>query len=235
MKDQLRKQAKSTRAMAGLVIMILVMGFMMAISSGNVIIVQNEIQITSANTNPDRAQAAAWSGLMFYMGVLYATETTFLSGPVNRVHFLSETINGRNATASAGQQIATFSPGLAITFPVIATSVWIYASSTAILDTDTYPEVLASSSLFMIKSYVDHRSVASFSRYLYVKSLGAYREFGSDPTVPVASYYSQLIARIEVDTTRSMLTLERVMPMPVECPRAVASPFHSNLYLPWDK
>lgn len=216
---------------AGFVIVIIVLGFMMAVSTGNFLLVNAERQALQAGKGPDRAVAASYSGIMYYIGILQATDTTFLPGSANnhkRIHFLCNST--LNSTSTAGQQIATWSSvPPAATYPVIATSSWLYASGTALFSSET--DDLASSSAFMLKTYVDQTDSDTLASYVYVKSLGKHTEFQNG--VELNTHYSQHIAKLEIDSVKRTIRIDKLMKMPIEYPKSQTGNFHSKLYRPW--
>ncbi|MFZ2958661.1 MAG: hypothetical protein WA705_17365 [Candidatus Ozemobacteraceae bacterium] len=220
------------RGTAGIIILVLVLGFMMAIATSNNLLVSTESKGASAGSSQGKSLAAAMSGVQFYLGVLNATDTTLNvvtdADAKMRYHFLASSTlqsgpNQQVATRSAGVVSAI---GAATDYPAVSTSAWSFASAPDIVSTD-YD--CPSSSIFIIKTYVDQDNLAS---YVYVKSLGCYREIDDDNSI-IASYYTQLLARVLINTSTSVISLDHLMQTPVEYPSNQLAPFHKVLPLPW--
>ena len=221
---------------AGLIVTILVMGYLMAISTSHNTLIITESRGTSAGSNRIKALAAAWSGVNFYQGLLLATTTTF--EPLTpddcrkRFHFASQ-VPLPSTAVHPHRQMATPSDSLVAAsawydgFVHVATSVWMCASNPAIQPT---PWDIPSSSIFIIKTYVDTVPV-NLASYVYVKSLGCYREIENNEVI--ASYYAQLLARIEISTVTSTLHIDRVVQVPLEFPFSNTAPFHASMSAPW--
>ncbi|HNV71484.1 MAG TPA: hypothetical protein PKO06_17400, partial [Candidatus Ozemobacteraceae bacterium] len=191
-------------------------------------------------SNRIKALSAAYAGLNFYQGLLLATTTTFDRTDWNscreRFHFLARApIAQLNNALYPGRQIATSTVGALAAvgdawyngFIHVATAQWLFASDPAIIPTDFD---VPSSSLFIIKTYVASPA-AGIASYVYVKSLGCYREIQNDEIV--ASYYAQLLARIEISTVTSTLSINRLMQMPLEYPFCATAPFFASMPVPW--
>ena len=221
----------SRNGSVGIIMTVLILGFLMVISMSGVYLVGAEKQGAVAARNPDRAYAAAESGIFYYLGVISATTTTFLTpqaDTLKRIHFLSK--NTRNTVNVGGQQVATYTGRAPVlVFTSIATSTWMFASGTPLF---TNVDDKASSSLFMIKTFADCTNLpVSLASYVYIKSLGVYREM--DNNTPVASYYAQLIARLEVIPGNKQIKIDRIWRMPIEYPYSETASFHANLNMPW--
>lgn len=224
--------AAHRRGMVGMIMVILILAFLMAVSMSGVYLIRAEKQGTISSQYPDRAYAAAEAGIFYYLSVISGTDTTYLTSPADclrRVHFLSSST--RNLTGVAGQQVATWSGAApALTFVSIATSTWMFASGTPLFPGDL--DDRASSSLFVIKTFADYTGTdSSLASFVYIKSLGVYREMNAD--TPVASYYAQLIARLEVFPATREVKIDRLWRCPIEFPFSQTASFHSNLNKPW--
>ncbi|MEW5993062.1 MAG: hypothetical protein AB1744_01535 [Candidatus Zixiibacteriota bacterium] len=233
-----RRQFEIGRAgSAGLIVTMLVMGYLMSISASNNILIITESRGAAAGNNRIKSLAAAQAGINFYQSLLLATETTFdrLSPDDcrKRYHFASQ-VPLPLIAAHPHRQIATYT-GAALNpaaawYDVItnlATSTWMHASHPAIVPT---PYDVPSSSLFIIKTYVDLKP-ANLASYVYVKSLGCYRELQGDDVI--ASYYTQLLARIEISTVTKKLRVDRTMEVPLEFPFSNTSRFYASMPVPW--
>ncbi|MBF0501722.1 MAG: hypothetical protein HQM09_16405 [Candidatus Riflebacteria bacterium] len=225
----------SRKALAGLIIVVLVMGFMMAVSTSNILLVRTESTGVTFSQYPAKASSAAQAGINYYMGLLLADGYTFSTTSTDcrkRIHFLSENTPSRSTSNTPGQQIAICHPASTTQNPynnTIAVSAWTFASGTTLFEST--PDV-ASSALFMIKTYADDDNGACLASFVYIKSLGVFRQI--DDGVPVASYYAQLNARLEINPYNRTIHVDRIRQMEVQYPDSVIATFHSSLVYPWN-
>lgn len=215
------------KGLAGLIVSIMIISYLTMVLSTGVTVVQTENSYNKSYNTIERAKAAAMSGVFYYMGCLLATSSTFSNNI--RLHFLSR--SDKNRSQIANQQIATCSSGSGIAFIAlnVATSAWMYPDIIDLCPPNS--DDVPSSSIFIIKTYVDNTSNNTLASYVYIKSLGCYREIEGDNII--ASYYSQIIARIEINNLKKTLTLVNWRYMPIQYPANEDSAFHSQLILPF--
>lgn len=209
---------------------VLVLSFLTVVLYSGISLVTTEIKGQTATQYPDQARAAAMSGIQFYLGCLVlATDTTFSSNPRQRLHFLSEST--RNNTAIAGQQVATWSgaPPPSSSFPTIATSSWMFPITSNIFPPGAID--VPSSTVFILKTYAHDDNGPNLASYVYVKSLGCYREIQGNEVV--ASHYAQILARILIASADQEVSLDKYRDMPVQYPQGPTSRFHTHRPLPW--
>jgi hypothetical protein len=216
--------------LVGIIMTVLVLSFLAVVLYSGISLVTTEIKAQNASQYPDQARAAAMSGIQFYLGCLViASDTTFATTATQRLHFLSE--SNRNNTAVAGQQVATWTGSLPSPkiFSNIATSSWMYPITLNLSPSGALD--IPSSTVFILKTYVHDDGGPNLASYVYVKSLGCYREIQGNEVV--ASYYAQLLARILIASAEQEVSLEKYRSMPVQYPSGPTSPFHTNLPRPW--
>jgi hypothetical protein len=231
------RRPMARRAMAGLIITVLVLGFMMAISTSHLMLTQTERQGIHAAEHAGRAQAAAEAGLFYYLSLVNATSTTFLTTPADcrkRLHFLGDpTMNNSAYVGVPPQQIGIWTGGTPVngTFSTIEQSTWLFPEVSPFIP--PVAQDVASSSIFMVKTYADTTSAAVLASYVYVKSLGVYRLLEGDTVM--ATFAAQLQARVEVFPVTKRVIINRFRFVPVEDPTDIANgPFHTRLTRPWD-
>ncbi|MBI3039199.1 hypothetical protein HYY75_09155 [bacterium] len=192
------------RGIAGLVVVILVLGFMMAISTSYVAMIRVETSGNDAMGNQDRARFAAFAGVSYVLAQLQATSSTFLNGPgsyTERVYFATGPL--------------AFGPS----FPTIATSQYLFLDSPlAAQEGET-----ASASLFRVCSYYDTATPSAY----YVKSIGVFRDIDIDTGTIIATWQAQVLARLRVATPTKTISLESYIPMQLE-PDDPTGPFFTN-------
>ncbi|NLI76285.1 MAG: hypothetical protein GX442_07580 [Candidatus Riflebacteria bacterium] len=220
---------RGREGMAGMIITILVLSFLVIVLTSGITLVRTELQAGKTAMYSEQARVAAMSGVQFYIGCLVnASATTFAADPRQRLHFLASST--LNVTGNANQQVATWSsPPPNSTYPTIATSTWMFPDVPLLFSAEA-PDV-PSSTLFILKTFAHDDNGVELASYVYVKSLGCFREVQGDTVI--ASHYAQVLARILIKSGEQEVSLDRLRKMPVQIPTGTASPFHTNRPLPW--
>jgi len=201
------------RGSAALILVVIVLGFMMAISTSYVTMVQTETRAQTSLDKSARARDAAFAGVSYVIARLLATSSTMLvdSDPVtlkrDRLYFAFDcsayAINTRFAGLDAAPTTA---------FQNIASSQWLYPVTTGLLESDE----VASSVAFFVTSYpATNLANIVIPEYYYVKSQGMYRDIEPDGTV-TATYTAQILARLLIATPTLQVKLERYQYTEVE-------------------
>ncbi|MFZ2958658.1 MAG: hypothetical protein WA705_17350 [Candidatus Ozemobacteraceae bacterium] len=198
---------ENKRGMSGLITVVMVMGFMMAISSSYVLMVQTESSGTRVTERYDRARMAAIAGVEFVRAQLQATSSTYLDDACKRIYFARSSDNSANGDVQ--RRMATTTPNT--DFTAVAGTQWYYPiASTPLLDEP------ASSTLFKITSYPDNDNIATA---YYVKSIGVYNLISTNTAnvqVIDASWSCQLLARLNISNLTKQVRLEVWRPMQLE-------------------
>ena len=205
---------------AALILTIIVLGFMMAVSTSYVTMVQTETRVQTAVDKSARAKDAAFAGVSYAIARLMATSSTFL------VDSMPASLKGRlyfayDATdASKNIRFSGLTPS---DFKNVASSQWIYPDTTGLLMSNE----TASSVAFRVTSYPAASGTTINPFYYYVKSQGMYRDIEDGITVS-ATYSAQLLARLRIATLTYEVKLERYRSMEVESDGATADFFTSR-------
>jgi len=200
------------RGSAALILVVIVLGFMMAISTSYVTMIQTETRVQTSLDKNSRAKDAAFAGVSYVIARLLATSSTMLvdSNPVNlkrdRLYFAFDDSNSGKLARFGGLDA---SPETA--FQNIASSQWLYPVTTGLLESDE----MASSVAFFVTSYPATDSTKVIPEYYYVKSQGMFRDIEPDGTV-TATYTAQILARLFIATPTLQVKLERYQYMEVE-------------------
>ncbi|HAE38633.1 MAG TPA: hypothetical protein DCG57_08340 [Candidatus Riflebacteria bacterium] len=184
----------------GLTVVVLVLGFMMSISTTYVMMVHTEFQIGDAIDSNARAKDAALAGVHFAIARLQATSTTYLvqdtnTSLSNRLYFArSALVTDKNLRFSG------LTPS---NFTNVASSQWLFPiESTTSLGTGEEPDA----SMFKVTTYPATKtaSIIDHSKY-YVKSQGMYRIIDPATFEVTATFSAQILARLSIATpTRSV-------------------------------
>jgi len=197
---------------AALILTIIVLGFMMAVSTSYVTMVQTETRVQTSVDKIARAKDAAFSGVSYVIARLMATSSTFLVGNTpaslkgDRLYFAYDA-----TPASKNIRFTGLTP--TADFKNVASSQWIYPDTTGLLMSGE----TASSVAFRVTSYpaTYPASVTMDPWYYYVKSQGMYRDI-EDGTTVTATYSAQILARLRIATLTYEVKLERYRAMEVE-------------------
>ncbi|MBF0544061.1 MAG: hypothetical protein HQM08_06500 [Candidatus Riflebacteria bacterium] len=205
-RKKLKRTIKNRTASAGIILVILMMGFLMTLSTSYIQMMRNETQGALTDLKQNRARAAALSGINFMAAQLSTDPSAAQIGnEAQRIYYLaSDSDICRNYTD------ATYSPNASFpraTFPNVATSQWYYVSDPAPF---TATEA-ATSSIFRLSSYYDYTNIATA---YYVKSQGMWRDIATNSDQILATYQCQLISLINIDN--GMITISAIRPMNYE-------------------
>lgn len=194
---------------AALILTIIVLGFMMAVSTSYVTMVQTETRVQTSVDKSARAKDAAFAGVSYVIARLMATSSTFLVNSTDaslkgqRLYFAHD--------ATAASKNIRFSGMTPADFKNVASSQWIYPDTTGLLMSDE----TASSVAFRVTSYPATSGAAINPFFYYVKSQGMYRDI-EDGTTVTATYTAQILARLRIATLTYEVKLERYRAMEVE-------------------
>lgn len=186
---------KSKKGNAVTIMAVVILSFLMAVSTAYLSMLSTEFQIQGMIDHSDRALDAAFAGSQYALAILSEHDQMFLDGE-DRVRF----------TKGVGADIIE--------------SEWLYYDidpfvDAALLDfVDPYNEMVATAAYrFLISSYVDPNG----DEWLYyIKSKGQYRTFDHGTTNANATYTAQILAKIDIDPNRRLMRLRSWRRMPAE-------------------
>jgi len=206
------------RGSAAIILTIIILGFMMAISTSYVTMVQTETRVQASQDKAARAQDAAFAGVGYVIARLLATSSTFL------VDSTQASIKGKRLYFAYSRnaydvmvRFDDFDAAPTTTFQNVASSQWLYPLTQGMLLADE----MASSVAFLVTTYPAPNPADTVPPYdvvpdyYYVKSQGMYRDIDPGGLV-TATYTSQLLARLVIATPTFQVKLERYQPMEVE-------------------
>ena len=197
---------------SALLLLILMLGFMMSLSTSYVQMVQTETRGAAIVDNVGRARDAALSGIYFVQGKLQATTSTFLPQERIRLYF-------RYSDVGADRNADGF---FKATYPFVATSQWFYLSVPSV----TLENEAASSSIFRVVSYPD--TTASDTYNYYVKSQGAFRDLGDGLSTPAATWTAQIWAHLFINPGTNIVLIRAWRTMELEDATSVSGNFYKR-------
>ena len=208
----------------GLIVVIIVLGFMMSIATSYSLLIQTETIGSDVSVKYLRARAAALAGVGYVVAQLAATDTTFVGpgGWRDRIYFLYASTSASliNRMTGTGPPL----PYTDLTAPV-ATQ-WFYGTPLTSPLPDEVPEAMQ----FKVTNYPNG---VNFATSAYIKSIGKYLEIEpNQPTVILATWTAEVIARISIDLTSKMVSVDYWRPRPVETCALAGDPFFTTAQKP---
>ncbi len=191
----------SKKGMAGLVLLVMMMGYMMAISVSNNAIIQSELIGKTARGGYKNAYFAAIAGVGAVMARLRAEPTTFDVATSTRPYFVRVANDAGNHFCEWAGAYRTYAGGTRLMAPG-----WLNVSSPFIVNTDVHVEDYS----FLICSYSKSDTVAGEDFYM-VKSQGKFVDFDGGKT-----FLAQIWARIKINAPAKLLQLESFGMMSVQ-------------------
>jgi len=210
---------KKPRGMAGTIMVILILGLLVSISTAYIKMVQTETQVQGMIDNSDRALDAAFSGVNMTIAILQSQKSgniriPFINDPTTakeRIYFV------RPGFLSNDWSLINIPTLSAVSFPNATASDWFYLNEN--LSFFDYGETGSSTKpyQFRVHSYPGTDGGGTIIPASYtIKSQGRFLIYGSDKTTVMATYTSQIIADCAIDFTRKVIQLKRWRYMPYE-------------------
>lgn len=202
--------------MAGTIMVILILGLLVSISTAYIKMVQTETQVQGMIDNSDRALDAAFSGVNMAIAVLQSQEDKipFQNDPSiakTRIYFV------KPAYLSTDWSLINIGSLNSTTFPNATSSDWFYLNEN--LSFFDYGETGSNTKpyQFRVHSYPGTDGGGTIIPASYtIKSQGCFLVYAADQTTVLATYTSQIIADCAIDFTRKVIQLKRWRYMPYE-------------------
>lgn len=189
------------KGMAGLVLLVMMIGYMMAISVSNTVVIQSESAGKSARNGYKNAYYSALAGVGAVMARLRVEPTTFDIATSTRPYFVRVANDADNHYCEWVSAARTYSGGTRLIAPG-----WLQISSPFTINTDAHVEDYS----FLICSY-SKSDAATGEDYYMVKSQGKFVDFDGGKT-----FQAQIWARIKVNAPAKLLQLESFGAMGVQ-------------------
>ena len=196
------------RGMAGIIVVVLVLGFMMAVATSNSILIQSEMIGIKARCNMKQAYFAALAGVHFAVLRLRvdAQSNTFSADAATRLFFPNTTLdNADNHYRKWDNTTLVDLQDLNCTGGI---------SSDTYYSTTTFPtniEVDPTESKFILVSYPGGTTTTDKETQYWIKSQGIYTDVASG-----REYKAQVWAYVEINNTQKIVTLKKFGPMAVQ-------------------
>lgn len=214
----MQNNTAQNRGMAGTIMIMLIFGLLMTVSTAYMTMVQTETEVQGLVDNTDRAVDAAFSGINYGIAISQTNKAMFentVAACASRTYIIATNTSlsnwsGINSawTTSKVNQVAS------------VPSDWLFLNEklTNYLINDATaspPYHFRVTSYPLATSTSDAVSIASPSVYL-IKAQGRYLTYSDDNSSVVATFTAQLIAECKINFSRKVVQLARYRFMPYD-------------------
>lgn len=208
------KKKNKKRGQAGIIMIMLIFGLLMTVSTAYIKMVQTETQVQSMVDQSDRAMDAAFSGVNYAIAIAQENRSMFdniVTAVASRTYVIASTTSLSNWT-SINAAWTTAKVNTVASVP----SDWLFLNEK--LELYRINEQTASPPYFFrVTSFPASSSSEIASPPLYIiKSQGRYLQFSDDKTTVLATFSAQLIAECKIDFQRKIVQLSRYRYMPYQ-------------------
>lgn len=199
---------KEPRGMAGTIMVILVFGLLISISTAYIKMVQTETQVQGMIDNSDRALDAAFSGVNFVITVAQSQKQMFDQSLVAQRRYFTRTSPVGSDWAGIG---LTFS---AVTYTNATSSDWFFLNES--LSLFDYGDTGNSTKPYHFRAISYPHTIGSViqSDSYIIKSQGRFLIYNG--TTVTATYTSQIVAECAIKFNRKVIQLKRWRYMPLQ-------------------
>jgi len=200
--------------MAGTIMVIMVFGLLVSISTAYIKMVQTETQVQGMIDNSDRALDAAFSGVNMVMAITQSQKLMFTDDSTiakERRYFIAP------APLTTDWTTGLNTPFSAAVYPNATNTDWFYLDES--LATFDYGETGSSTKPyhFRVTSYPGTTAAGVIIPASYtIKAQGRFLVYSGDSTSVLATYTSQIIADCEINFPRKVVQLKRWRYMPFQ-------------------
>lgn len=198
-------EKKHKHGQAGIIMIMLIFGLLMTVSTAYMKMVQTEIQVQGMVDHSDRAMDAAFSGINYAIAIAQDNRSMFVNNVAavaSRTYIIATSTSLSNWT-SIDSSWTTSRVNTVASVP----SDWLFLNEK--LDLYKINEETASPPYFFrVTSFpaASTTAVADPEKYL-IKAQGRYLQFSDDKTTVLATFSSQLIAECRVNFQRKVVQL----------------------------
>lgn len=206
------KNRNKQNGMAGTIMVIMVFGLLVTISTAYMKMVQTETQVQGMIDNSDRALDAAFSGVNMVMAITQGQKEMFDPAMANKRRYFTRPTPLTSDWTAIGT--ASFVLG---NYPNVIRTDWFYLDEN--LEMFNYGETGSNTKPyhFRVISYPGITGAGAIIPASYtIKAQGRFQVYSSNLIIVVATYTSQIIAECEINFPRKVVQLKRWRYMPFE-------------------
>lgn len=201
------KPEQQQRGVAGTIMVILIFGLLMSVSTAYIKMVQTETEVQSMVDHTDRAFDAAFSGLNYAIAVAQSNRAMFentVAATASRTYVFNPLVNQWASINAAWTSIK-------IDKVASIPSDWLFLNEQLSLyfinETTASPPYHFRVTSFPVAS-TTAGAIADPERYL-IKSQGRFLTYSDDKTSVLATFSAQIIAECSINFTRKLVQLKR--------------------------
>jgi hypothetical protein len=192
---------------AGTIMVVMIMGFLLTISTAYMKMIQTEIEIHGMIDHSDRALDAAFSGVQYVMGVAQSKKEMFLDSVADiqeRIYFIDSGTPAYLSHVGWGVDAANIRP-----------SDWFFYDNQSDLSLMEDYNVVNKPYMFRVCSIASYSGALVSDEYM-IKSQGVYIEYDSSNTNEINRFKKQIIAVVKIATSSKILKLKKWRQMEFE-------------------
>lgn len=212
----MQEKTSQNRGMAGTIMVMLIFGLLMTVSTAYMTMVNTEIQVQGFIDNTDRAVDAAFSGINYGIAIAQRNFAVFdnsIAGVSKRTYIIASTTSLSNWT-SVDSGWVTARVNAVASVP----SDWLFLNE-KLANYLINDETASPPYQFRVTSFPAATSTtgveADPAKYL-IKAQGRFLTYADDKKSVVATFTAQLIAECKIDFSRKLVQLSRYRFMPYE-------------------
>jgi hypothetical protein len=193
---------------AGTIMVIMILGFLMTITTAYMKMVQTESEIQTMIDNSDRALDAAFSGVQYAMSVAQTRKEMF----INDVTLVKDRIYFIDSAQTPDWDPTADDPNT--TYTATFTTDWFFFDGD--MNFMEIDDNLNKPYVFRVTTYASHTASVLITDEYIIKSQGKYIEYSDDNVNIINEYKAQVIAVVGIDFTRKTLRLKAWRQMPFQ-------------------
>lgn len=190
---------------AGIIMIMLIFGLLMTVSTAYMKMVQTEVQVQSMVDQSDRAMDAAFSGINYAIAIAQENRSMFdnsIDAVASRTYVISSTYSNWTSINAAWDSAK-------INKVASVPADWLFLNEKLELYR-VNDEIASPPYYFRVTSFpaASSTAIADPEKYL-IKAQGRYFQFSDDKTTVLATFSTQLIAECKINFKRKVAQLSR--------------------------
>ncbi|MEW6708583.1 MAG: hypothetical protein AB1403_02080 [Candidatus Riflebacteria bacterium] len=190
---------KERKGNAGTIMVVMIMGFLMTVTTAYMKMVQTENLVRGMIDHSDRALDAAFSGVQYAMSVAQAKQDMF----INSTNAIKQRFYFISSTHTTDWDYTASSP---LSYPYKLESDWFFNDGAFNL-MEIHNDI-NKPYVFRVTSYASHTASLLIPSEYIIKSQGKFIEYSDDNSTVINEYKAQVIALVQINFTRKVLKLK---------------------------
>ncbi len=190
---------KARKGNAGTIMIVMIMGFLMTVTTAYMKMVQTENLVRGMIDHSDRALDAAFSGVQYAMSVAQTKSDMF----INDTNAIKQRIYFIDSLLTPDWDCTASSP---LSYPNKLQSDWFFYDGN--FELMKIHNDINKPYVFRVTSYASHTASLLVPSEYIIKSQGRFIEYSDDNSSVINEYKAQVIALVQIDFTRKVLKLK---------------------------